>query len=101
MRDKMMPPKYRARKSRGADRQHRQIGRYGQCVFAEPLKHFPASVSAADQKRLHDAILAAIDNDVRPAYKKLGEFRGEGLRATRTHRTGRVESAKRRCHLSL
>jgi len=43
-------------------------------VFAEPLKHFPKSVSAADQKRLHDAILAAIDDDVRPAYQKLGEF---------------------------
>jgi len=43
-------------------------------AFAEPLKHFPKSVSAADQKRLHDEILAAIDNDVRPAYRKLGEF---------------------------
>jgi uncharacterized protein (DUF885 family) len=43
-------------------------------VFAEPLKHFPKSVSAADQQRLHDAILAAIDHDVRPAYRKLGAF---------------------------
>ena len=43
-------------------------------VFAEPLKHFPKSVSAADQKRLHDAILAAIDQQVRPAYQKLGQF---------------------------
>jgi len=73
LRDKMMPPKYvlekvvvqidSIEKSAGMD-----------SVFAEPLKHFPTSVSAADQKRLHDAILAAIDNDVRPAYKKLGEF---------------------------
>jgi uncharacterized protein (DUF885 family) len=73
MRDKMMPPKYLLEevvtqidnidKSAGMD-----------SAFAEPLKHFPASVSAADQKRLHDAILAAIDNDVRPAYRKLGEF---------------------------
>jgi uncharacterized protein (DUF885 family) len=31
-------------------------------------------VSAADQKRLHDAILAAIDQQVRPAYQKLGTF---------------------------
>ncbi len=71
--DKMMPPKYvlekvvvqidSIEKSAGMD-----------SVFAEPLKHFPKSVSAADQKRLHDAILAAIDNDVRPAYKKLGKF---------------------------
>ncbi|NYE28174.1 uncharacterized protein (DUF885 family) [Rhodanobacter sp. K2T2] len=73
LRDKMMPPKYvlekvvvqidSIEKSAGMD-----------SVFAEPLKHFPQSVSAADQKRLHDAILAAIEHDVRPAYKKLGEF---------------------------
>ena len=43
-------------------------------AFGEPVKKFPASVSAADQKRLHDAIVAAIDNEVRPAYKKLGEY---------------------------
>ena len=73
MRDKMMPPKYLLEevvtqisnidKSAGMD-----------SAFAEPLKHFPKSVSAADQKRLHDAILAAIDNDVLPAYRKLGDF---------------------------
>ncbi len=73
LRDKMMPPKYvlekvvvqidSIEKSAGMD-----------SVFAEPLKHFPKSVSAADQKRLHDAILAAIEQDVRPSYKKLGQF---------------------------
>ncbi len=35
---------------------------------------FPKAVSAADQRRLHDEILAAIDHDVRPAYRKLGQF---------------------------
>jgi uncharacterized protein (DUF885 family) len=73
MADKMMPPKYLLEKVVV------QIGSIGKpagmdSVFAEPLKHFPKSVSAADQKRLHDAILAAIDHDVRPAYQKLGEF---------------------------
>jgi uncharacterized protein (DUF885 family) len=73
MRDKMMPPKYLLEKVVV------QIGSIEQPsgmdnVFAEPLKHFPKSVSAADQKRLHDAILAAIDNDVRPAYAKLARF---------------------------
>jgi len=73
MADKMMPPKYLLEKvvtqidgiasPAGLD-----------SAFAEPLKHFPKSVSPADQKRLHDAILAAIDQDVRPAYRKLGEF---------------------------
>lgn len=43
-------------------------------TFAGPLKQFPDSVSPQDRKRLHDAIIAAIDNDVRPAYLKLGKF---------------------------
>ena len=43
-------------------------------AFAEPLNHFPDGVPAADRQRLHDAILAAIDNEVRPAYRKLGKF---------------------------
>ncbi|HXS03798.1 MAG TPA: DUF885 family protein [Rhodanobacter sp.] len=71
--DKMMPPKYLLEKVVA------QIGSIEKpagmdSVFAEPLKHFPKSVSAADRKRLHDAILAAIDEDVRPAYAKLGKF---------------------------
>ena len=76
MADKMMPPKYllekvavqinSIEKSAGMD-----------SVFAAPLKHFPKSVPAADQKRLRDAILAAIDNDVRPAYAKLAKFVAE------------------------
>jgi uncharacterized protein (DUF885 family) len=43
-------------------------------AFAQPLKHFPAAVPAADQKRLHDEIIAAIDTEVRPAYRKLQKF---------------------------
>lgn len=73
MADKMMPPKYLLEK---VVTQIASIEKPAgmDSVFAEPLKHFPASVPAADQKRLHDAILAAIDQDVRPAYRKLGEF---------------------------
>jgi uncharacterized protein (DUF885 family) len=73
MQDKMMPPKYLLEKVvTQIDNIDKSAGM--DSVFAEPLKHFPKSVSAADQKRLHDAILAAIDDDVRPAYRKLGEF---------------------------
>ena len=43
-------------------------------AFGSPVKKFPDSVSAADQKRLHDAIVAAINDEVRPAYKKLGAY---------------------------
>jgi len=73
LRDRMMPPKYLL------EAVAKQIDAIGQpagmdSVFAEPLKHFPASVPAADQARLKQAILAAIDQDVRPAYAKLGRF---------------------------
>ncbi len=71
--DKLMPPKYLLEK---VVVQIDSIGKPAgmNSVFAEPLKHFPKSVSAADQQRLKTAILAAIDNDVRPAYVKLGQF---------------------------
>ncbi|MDR3445353.1 DUF885 family protein [Dyella sp.] len=69
----MMPPKYLLEK---VVTQIDSIGKPAgmDSVFAEPLKHFPKTVSAADQKRLHDAILAAIDQQVRPAFDKLGAF---------------------------
>ncbi len=73
LRDKMMPPKYLLEKvAVQIDSIEKPAGM--DSVFAEPLKHFPKSVPEADQKRLHDAIVAAIDNDVRPAYAKLGKF---------------------------
>lgn len=43
-------------------------------VFGQPVVHFPASVPAADQQRLRKAILAAVDEQVRPAYRKLAQF---------------------------
>ena len=42
--------------------------------FGQPLKKFPDSIPEADRKRLHDAIVTAIDKEVRPAYQKLGNF---------------------------
>jgi uncharacterized protein (DUF885 family) len=43
-------------------------------AFAAPLRKFAAAVGAADQKRIHDAILATIDAEIRPAYRKLAKF---------------------------
>ena len=43
-------------------------------VFGQPVAHFPASISAADQQRLRKAILTAVDQRVRPAYRKLAQF---------------------------
>jgi len=42
--------------------------------FAQPLKRFPQTIPAADRTRLRDGIIAAIDDNVRPAYRKLADF---------------------------
>ena len=42
--------------------------------FAQPFNKFPASISAADQKRLREAGLAAIHDAVQPAYVKFTAF---------------------------
>ncbi|HEV2679624.1 MAG TPA: DUF885 family protein [Rhodanobacter sp.] len=43
-------------------------------VFGQPVAHFPANVAVADQQRLRKAILAAVNEQVRPAYRKLAQF---------------------------
>jgi uncharacterized protein (DUF885 family) len=42
--------------------------------FALPLKKFPASVSAADRKRISDAVLNAIAMQVLPSYQRFAKF---------------------------
>jgi uncharacterized protein (DUF885 family) len=42
--------------------------------FAQPVNKFPAGISADDQKRLRSAVLAAINGDVLPAYKRFTVF---------------------------
>jgi uncharacterized protein (DUF885 family) len=42
--------------------------------FAEPAGRIPESFAAADRKQLRDAIIAAVDKKVRPAYAKLRTF---------------------------
>lgn len=46
-------------------------------VFAASLKKFPDAVPAADRERLTREIVTAVDNDVRPAYRKLARFIAE------------------------
>jgi uncharacterized protein (DUF885 family) len=43
-------------------------------AFAAPLHRFTAAIPAADQQRLHDAIIRTIDTEILPAYAKLGKF---------------------------
>ena len=42
--------------------------------FALPLKKFPATIAAADRKRLSDAVLDAIATEVLPAYVRFAKF---------------------------
>jgi uncharacterized protein (DUF885 family) len=43
-------------------------------AFAAPLAKFPASVPAAEQARIRQAMLAAIRDDVLPAYRRFAAF---------------------------
>jgi uncharacterized protein (DUF885 family) len=71
--DKRMPPKYLLEKT--VDQCKKIADPEGEASpFAQPIRQFPDSVSQADRKRLHDEIIAAIDNDVRPAYVKIENF---------------------------
>ena len=42
--------------------------------FAQPLKKFPKTVSAAEQKRITDAVLDAIAKQVIPSYQRFAKF---------------------------
>ena len=42
--------------------------------FAQPVAKFPAGISGADQKRLREAVLAAVNELVYPSYAKFAEF---------------------------
>jgi uncharacterized protein (DUF885 family) len=71
--DKLMPPAYLLAKTvTQCDAIAAAAGEAN--AFGQPVAHFPEVVPAADQKRLHDAIIATVDNDVRPAYRKLQKF---------------------------
>jgi uncharacterized protein (DUF885 family) len=71
--DKLMPPRYLLEKVAA---QIRDIAKPAgeESVFGRPVAKFPDGVAAADRKRLHDAIVKAVDEKVRPAYAKLGDF---------------------------
>lgn len=43
-------------------------------VFGRPVAKFPDGVPDSQRKRLHDAIVKAVDEKVRPAYAKLADF---------------------------
>jgi uncharacterized protein (DUF885 family) len=73
LQDKLLPPRYLLEKT--VDQCRSIAEPAGEASpFARPLVHFPDAVAAADRQRLHDAIVAAVDTELRPAYRKLADF---------------------------
>ncbi|PYX44565.1 MAG: DUF885 domain-containing protein [Acidobacteria bacterium] len=73
LKDKLIPPRYLLEKTvKQCDDIAAPAGDAN--TFAQPLTHFPEAVSEADRKRLRAAIIAAIDQELRPAYRKLSRF---------------------------
>ncbi len=72
-RDKLMPPKFLLEK---VVSQVQSIAEpAGEAnVFGMPAAKIPATISASDHERLHDALIRAVDTEVRPAYTKLADF---------------------------
>ena len=71
--DGLMPPRFLLEKT---VRQCRSIAAPAgeESVFGRPVAKFPDGVPDTDRKRLHDAIVAAVDARVRPAYARLADF---------------------------
>jgi uncharacterized protein (DUF885 family) len=73
LRDGLMPPRYLLEKvAAEADDIASKTGENS--PFANPVKEFPSSVPAADQKRLRDAVLTAVADQIVPAYQRFAGF---------------------------
>ena len=73
LQDRLVPPKYLLEKvAKQADEIAAPAGIAN--IFGQPVVHFPASMPPAEQQRLRQAILAAVDREVRPAYRKLARY---------------------------
>jgi uncharacterized protein (DUF885 family) len=73
MRDHLMPPKYLLEKV-ADEAQHLADTEADASPFAKPLSKFPPAISAPDQKRLRTEVLAAIHDEVIPAYRRFAQF---------------------------
>ena len=73
MKDRLMPPRYLLEKV-AAQAQEISDQDAAASPFAKPVNKFPAGISDAVQKRLRSAVLAAINGDILPAYKRFTAF---------------------------
>ena len=73
MRDGLMPPRYLLEKvAAEAEDVANKTGENS--PFAKPVKEFPASVPSPEQRRLREAVLAAITGQILPAYRHFAVF---------------------------
>ncbi len=73
LRDHLMPPKYLLEK---VAQQSQGIAKDApdKSPFAQPLEHFPSSISLPEQQRLRREVLAAIKQEINPAYATFATF---------------------------
>ena len=73
LQDGLMPPRYLLEKvAAESDDVANKTGESS--PFAKPVKEFPSGMPAPEQKRLRDAVLAAIADQVVPAYQRFAAF---------------------------
>jgi uncharacterized protein (DUF885 family) len=73
MADHLMPPRYLLEKV-AIQAQEIADDLLEASPFSQPVVKFPFTISETDQKRLRDAIFAAVKNDVAPAYARFAAF---------------------------
>ncbi len=73
MANKLMPPKFLLEKV-AVQAQNVADASEEKGPFTQPVQKFPAGISAADQKKLHDAVVKAVQTEVNPAYTKFAAF---------------------------
>lgn len=73
MKDGLVPPRYLLEK---VVTQLQQVAEPAgiRNVFGQPVEHFPKGISRAQQVRLRQEILKAVDTEVRPAFVQFAQF---------------------------
>jgi uncharacterized protein (DUF885 family) len=71
--DRLLPPRFLLKKTVGQCKSIADPAGESN-VFGQPVAKFADSVPQSDRKRLHDAVISAVDKEVRPAYTKLANF---------------------------
>jgi uncharacterized protein (DUF885 family) len=73
MANQLMPPKFLLEKV-AVQAQNIADASEDKSPFTQPLTKFPAGISAADQQRLHDAVVKVVTAEVNPAYARFAAF---------------------------